>query len=239
VKRSDSRRKTKREAARVARCASNSKQLMLSTHNFATSYEGQLAAANFYEVVNLQTDRAVRVFSSLRLCVRLSMGLRCRPLSLSFQSLDDRLPPRPLQDRVPHRDDEQLVGTARGVVAVLAVEDVVQLAPRRGDPDGEIALPVAPQPDRGRTEVGCRAGPSTTTSTFLRPRAQTWNSTTTPGTISAPTGRRRDWVASFICPCHRVIGRCRRVPRSEGTARAARESQRPRGIPDRVSPESG
>jgi hypothetical protein len=37
----------------------------------------------------------------------------------------------------------------------------------------------------------------------------------------------------------RVIGRCRRVPRSEGTARAARESQRPRGIPDRVSPESG
>jgi hypothetical protein len=74
--------------------------------------------------------------------------------------------------------------------------------------------------------------------TLLRPRAQTRNSPP-PGTISAPTGRRRAWVASFICPCHRVIGRCRRVPRSEGTARAARESQRPRGIPDRVSPESG
>jgi prepilin-type N-terminal cleavage/methylation domain-containing protein len=41
-----------REAARVAQCANNSRQLMLSTHNFATSFNGQLPAANFYQVVN-------------------------------------------------------------------------------------------------------------------------------------------------------------------------------------------
>ncbi len=47
-----------REAARVTQCASNSKQLMLSTHNFATSFESQLPAANFYQVVNAQTGLA-------------------------------------------------------------------------------------------------------------------------------------------------------------------------------------
>jgi prepilin-type N-terminal cleavage/methylation domain-containing protein len=47
-----------REAARVMQCANNSKQLMLSTHNFATSYDGQLPAANFFQVVNSQTGLA-------------------------------------------------------------------------------------------------------------------------------------------------------------------------------------
>ena len=47
-----------REAARVTQCANNSKQLMLSTHNFATSYDGQLPAANFFQVVNSQTGLA-------------------------------------------------------------------------------------------------------------------------------------------------------------------------------------
>ena len=37
-----------REAARVAQCANNSKQLMLSTHNFATTYDGQLARREFF-----------------------------------------------------------------------------------------------------------------------------------------------------------------------------------------------
>jgi type II secretory pathway pseudopilin PulG len=47
-----------REAARVTQCANNEKQLMLSTHNFATSYDGQLPVANFYQVVNSQTGLA-------------------------------------------------------------------------------------------------------------------------------------------------------------------------------------
>ncbi|MBV8609807.1 MAG: DUF1559 domain-containing protein [Singulisphaera sp.] len=47
-----------REAARVSQCANNSKQLMLSTHNYATSYDGQLPPANFYQVVNSQTNNA-------------------------------------------------------------------------------------------------------------------------------------------------------------------------------------
>ncbi len=47
-----------REAARVMQCANNSKQLMLSTHNFANSYDGQLPAANFFQVVNSQTGLA-------------------------------------------------------------------------------------------------------------------------------------------------------------------------------------
>lgn len=47
-----------REAARVTQCANNSKQLMLSMHNFATSYDGQLPAANFFQVVNSKTSLA-------------------------------------------------------------------------------------------------------------------------------------------------------------------------------------
>ncbi len=47
-----------REAARVTQCANNSKQLKLSAHNFATSYDGQLPAANFFQVVNQQTGLA-------------------------------------------------------------------------------------------------------------------------------------------------------------------------------------
>ena len=47
-----------RESARVTQCASNSKQLMLSTHNFGTSFDGQLPAANFYQVVNSLTGLA-------------------------------------------------------------------------------------------------------------------------------------------------------------------------------------
>ncbi|MHB1562320.1 MAG: DUF1559 family PulG-like putative transporter [Isosphaeraceae bacterium] len=47
-----------REAARVTQCANNSRQLMLATHNFATSFDGQLPAANFYQVVNWLTGHA-------------------------------------------------------------------------------------------------------------------------------------------------------------------------------------
>lgn len=47
-----------REAARITQCANNSRQLMLSTHNFATSFDGQLPEANFYQVVDAQTGLA-------------------------------------------------------------------------------------------------------------------------------------------------------------------------------------
>ncbi len=47
-----------REAARVAQCANNARQLMLATHNFATSFDAQLPAANFLEIVNQQTGLA-------------------------------------------------------------------------------------------------------------------------------------------------------------------------------------
>jgi prepilin-type N-terminal cleavage/methylation domain-containing protein len=47
-----------REAARIAQCASNAKQLMISIQNFATAFDGQLPAANFYQVVNSQTNLA-------------------------------------------------------------------------------------------------------------------------------------------------------------------------------------
>jgi prepilin-type N-terminal cleavage/methylation domain-containing protein len=49
-----------REAARVAQCANNAKQLMLSAHNFATAYDGQLPVANFYQIVNSQTGLAAQ-----------------------------------------------------------------------------------------------------------------------------------------------------------------------------------
>ncbi len=122
-----------------------------------------------------------------------------------------------------------------GRVPAVEAEPVARPGPRRGHPGREIALPVALQPDRGRPVARLGTGPpSRTTSTFLRPGAQTRNATPPPGTTSAPTGRRRACVASFIGPCQKVIGGCRRIPRSEGTACAARESQRPRGIPDRA-----
>ncbi len=47
-----------REAARVAQCANNARQLMLSTHNFSTVYNGQFPAANFLQVMNQQTGLA-------------------------------------------------------------------------------------------------------------------------------------------------------------------------------------
>jgi prepilin-type N-terminal cleavage/methylation domain-containing protein len=49
-----------REAARITQCTNNSKQLMLSAHNFATAYDSQLPAANFYQVVNSQTGLAAQ-----------------------------------------------------------------------------------------------------------------------------------------------------------------------------------
>jgi prepilin-type N-terminal cleavage/methylation domain-containing protein len=59
-----------REAARVMQCANNSKQLMLSTHNFATSYDGQLPAANFYQVITAwlgcRGKRVLRIAPLLR-----------------------------------------------------------------------------------------------------------------------------------------------------------------------------
>ena len=47
-----------RERARLMQCSSNMKQLMLSTHNFGTAYDGQLPAANFYQIVDQQTAAA-------------------------------------------------------------------------------------------------------------------------------------------------------------------------------------
>ena len=47
-----------RESARLAQCANNMKQLMLSAHNFAASYDSKLPPANFYQIVNPQTGNA-------------------------------------------------------------------------------------------------------------------------------------------------------------------------------------
>ncbi len=47
-----------REAARVTQCTSNMKQLMLSTHHFATAFDGLLPAANFLQVVDPKTGLA-------------------------------------------------------------------------------------------------------------------------------------------------------------------------------------
>ena len=41
-----------REAARVAQCSSNMRQLIIATHNFAINNDSNLPAANFYQVVN-------------------------------------------------------------------------------------------------------------------------------------------------------------------------------------------
>ena len=47
-----------REAARVAQCSSNMRQLIIATHNFAINNDSNLPAANFYQVVNAQTGLA-------------------------------------------------------------------------------------------------------------------------------------------------------------------------------------
>jgi prepilin-type N-terminal cleavage/methylation domain-containing protein len=47
-----------REAANLAHCANNEKQLMLAVHAYADSHKGRLPPANFYRVVNPQTGKA-------------------------------------------------------------------------------------------------------------------------------------------------------------------------------------
>jgi type II secretory pathway pseudopilin PulG len=47
-----------REAATRIKCASNMRQLLMATHNYAGDFEGRLPPANFYFVVNPKTGNA-------------------------------------------------------------------------------------------------------------------------------------------------------------------------------------
>jgi len=47
-----------REAANIAQCANNEKQLILAVHSYADANNSQLPPSNFYQVVNAQTGNA-------------------------------------------------------------------------------------------------------------------------------------------------------------------------------------
>ena len=47
-----------REAANIAQCANNEKQLMIAVHTFADVHNGLLPPSNFYQVVNAETENA-------------------------------------------------------------------------------------------------------------------------------------------------------------------------------------
>ena len=47
-----------REAANIAQCANNEKQLMLAVHLYSDANSGRLPPSNFYQVVNQQTGNA-------------------------------------------------------------------------------------------------------------------------------------------------------------------------------------